>query len=136
MSRRVNITNVTCKNIKLFLNIFSNHECAHKMNGFRNLPSPNPMILSKTVLMLSVRHSFSETFEKLFLKFLLDTCPFFGPLFRRLVTSPLGRDVHRSNIHSLVFPSGATPLPVYMASIVASHMHVSPEVGCRTWTQT
>ena len=43
----------------------------------------------------------------------------------------LGRVVR--NIHSLRFTSGATPLPVYNASIAASHlphMHVSVEVGC------
>ena len=37
------------------------------------------------------------------------------------------------NIRSLRFTSGATPLPVYNASIAASHlphMHVSAEVGC------
>ena len=36
-------------------------------------------------------------------------------------------------IHSLKFTSGATPLPVYMASIAAScspYIHVSAEVGC------
>ena len=38
------------------------------------------------------------------------------------------------NIRSLRFTSGATPLPVYKASIAASrlpHMRVSAEVGCR-----
>ena len=38
------------------------------------------------------------------------------------------------NICSLRFTSGATPLPVYNASIAASrlpHMHVSAEVGCQ-----
>ena len=37
------------------------------------------------------------------------------------------------DICSLRFTSGATPLPVYNASIAASrlpHMHVSAEVGC------
>ena len=37
------------------------------------------------------------------------------------------------DIRSLRFTSGATPLPVYTASIAASHlphMHVSAEVGC------
>ena len=36
-------------------------------------------------------------------------------------------------IHSLRFTSGVTPLPVYNASIAASHlphMRVSAEVGC------
>ena len=45
----------------------------------------------------------------------------------------LGRGIH--NIHSLRFTSSVTPLPVYMASIVAhrfSQMCVSAEVGC--WT--
>ena len=35
--------------------------------------------------------------------------------------------------------SGITPLPVYMASIVAirfPHMCVSAEVGSQTWTRT
>ena len=44
----------------------------------------------------------------------------------------LGRGVH--NIRSLRFTSGATCLPVYNASIAASHlphMCVSAEVGCR-----
>ena len=65
------------------------------------------------------------------------------PCFRLLVMSPLGfkarvgsalfelcRGVH--DICSLRFTSGATPLPVYIASIAASrfpHMHVSAEVG-------
>ena len=38
------------------------------------------------------------------------------------------------NIGSLRFTSGATPLPVYNASIAASrlpHMRVSAEMGCR-----
>ena len=38
------------------------------------------------------------------------------------------------DIRSLRFTSGATPLPVYKASIAASclpHMRVSAEVGCR-----
>ena len=38
------------------------------------------------------------------------------------------------DIHSLRFTSGATPLPVYIASIAASHfphMRVSAEVGCQ-----
>ena len=38
------------------------------------------------------------------------------------------------NIRSLRFTFGATPLPVYIASIAASHfphMHVSAEVGCQ-----
>ena len=37
------------------------------------------------------------------------------------------------DIRSLRFTSWATPLPVYIASIAASHfphMHVSAEVGC------
>ena len=44
----------------------------------------------------------------------------------------LGRGIR--NIHSLRFTSGVTPLPVYNASIAASHlphMRVSAEVGCR-----
>ena len=43
-----------------------------------------------------------------------------------------GRGIH--DIHSLRFTSGATPLPVYIASIAAScfpHMSISVEVGCR-----
>ena len=38
------------------------------------------------------------------------------------------------DIRSLRFTSGATPLPVYIASIAAGrfpHMRVSAEVGCR-----
>ena len=38
------------------------------------------------------------------------------------------------DIRSLRFTSGATPLPVYIASIAAGHfphMHVSTEVGCQ-----
>ena len=38
------------------------------------------------------------------------------------------------DIHSLRFTSGMTPLPVYNASIAASHlphMRVSAEVGCQ-----
>ena len=61
------------------------------------------------------------------------------------MTSPLGFKVRVgsalfelcggiNDIHSLRFNSGATPLPVYNASIAASrlpHMHVSAGVGCR-----
>ena len=42
--------------------------------------------------------------------------------------------VMECDIHSLRFTSGATPLPVYIASIAAGrfpHMHVSAEVGCQ-----
>ena len=38
------------------------------------------------------------------------------------------------DIRSLIFTSGVTPLPVYIASIAAGrfpHMRVSAEVGCR-----
>ena len=67
------------------------------------------------------------------------------PCFGLLVTtSPLGFKARVGstlfafggglhNIHSLRFTSGATPLPVYNASIAASHlphMRVSAEVGC------
>ena len=41
------------------------------------------------------------------------------------------------DIYSLRFTSGVTPLPVYMASIVAGrfpHIHLSAEVGCRIRT--
>ena len=44
----------------------------------------------------------------------------------------LCRGIH--DIHSLRFTPGATPLPVYIASIAASHfphIRVSAEVGCR-----
>ena len=85
-----------------------------------------------------------------FNKFLLDTCPFVGPLIPLFWTSG---DVssgfqsqsgfclihtwqrHTSNVtRSLRFTSGVTHLPVYDASIAASrlpHMRVSVEVGCR-----
>ena len=67
------------------------------------------------------------------------------PCFGLLVTSPMGFKARVGsalfalgggvrNIHSLWFTSGATPLPVYNASIAASHlphMRVSAEVGCR-----
>ena len=80
----------------------------------------------------------------LFLKFLLDTCPFVGPLIPQFWTSPLGFKARANSalfklcggkydIHSLRFTSGATPLLVYNASIAASrfpNMHVSAEVGC------
>ena len=83
-----------------------------------------------------------------FLKFLLDTCPFVGPLIPLFWTSGDVSSGFQSqsgfcliqtcggvrNIHSLRFTSGATHLPVYNASIAASrlpHMRVSAEVGCR-----
>ena len=66
------------------------------------------------------------------------------PCFGLLVTSPLGFKARVGSalfelcgdicdIYSLRFTSGATPLPVYIASIAAGrfpHMHVSAEVGC------
>ena len=59
------------------------------------------------------------------------------PVLEFLVMSPLG---FKARVGSLFrtwqrFTSGATPLPVYMATILAScfpHMHVSAEVGCQT----
>ena len=41
------------------------------------------------------------------------------------------------DIHSLRFTSGVTPLPMYMASIVAGHfsyMHILAEIECWIWT--
>ena len=78
----------------------------------------------------------------------MDTCPFVGPLIPLFWTSGDVSSGFQSqsgfclihawwrlhNIYSLRFTSGATPLPVYNASIAVSclpHMHVSAEVGCR-----
>ena len=83
-----------------------------------------------------------------FFKFLLDTCPFVGPLIPLFGTSGDVSSGFQSqsgfclirtcggirNIRSLRFTSGATHLPVYNASIAASHlphMRVSAVVGCR-----
>ena len=82
-----------------------------------------------------------------FFNFLLDTCPFFGPLIPLFWTSGDVSSGFQSqsgsalfelcggvrDICSLRFTSGATPLTVYIASIAAGcfpHMHVSAEVGC------
>ena len=87
-------------------------------------------------------------FFSFFLKFLLDTCPFVGPLIPLFWTSGDVSSGFQSqsgfclirtcrgvrNIRSLRFTSGATHLPVYNASIAASHLphvHVSAVVGCQ-----
>ena len=80
-----------------------------------------------------------------FKNFLLDTCPFVSPLISLFWTSgdvssrfqsqsvqPYSRLLGGVKyISSLIFTSGATPLPVYNGSIAASplpHMRVSAEV--------
>ena len=72
-----------------------------------------------------------------FLKFLLDTCPFVGPLIPLFWTSGdvssgfqkvrVGSALFElcggiRDIRSLRFTSGATHLPVYKANIAASHL--------------
>ena len=97
------------------------------------------------ILSQSARYYEILYFFSFFLKFLLDTCLFVGPLipcFGLLVTSLLGFKARVGsalfalgggvrNICSLRFTSGRTPLPVYNASIAASrlpHMRVSVDL--------
>ena len=89
----------------------------------------------------------AKTVVKVFFKILLDPSPFVGPLiplfqisgdvsseFQSQSGQPyshFGRGVF--DISSLRFTYGVTPLPMYMATIVASclpNMHIAAEVGC------